>query len=186
MTLKQILRFLCKCQFHSDLCFIKSFCQMYLWLLLTCKSWLQEAERWKASREDMEGGLGGAPDLLLEWALRKFWHCGLTSGSETCTRYRAELIKRKQFKDYSQRLLPVAEPSPWRGHFGILRRSTELWLELDVTLLSRPPAPCSAFGSPGAGVYFLYQSHIPAVLKSQRFNIVVIFMLKSSAPKKGW
>lgn len=65
------------------------------WSLLTCKFWLQEAERCKASVEELKGGLGGAADPLLEWALRKFWHCGLTSEPDTCTKDTAELIKKK-------------------------------------------------------------------------------------------
>lgn len=55
--------------------------------ILTCKFWScvekEEEGRCTAPGEVFECGLGGtvAP---LEWPFRKFWHCGLTAGVETC------------------------------------------------------------------------------------------------------
>lgn len=71
---------------------------------LTCKLWSPEAAQCKAS-EELKCGLGGAEDPPLEWALRKFWHCGLAAGLEACVK---EWIKRVLGKTYiyTSRILP--------------------------------------------------------------------------------
>lgn len=141
-----------------------------LFALHTCRLWSPEAAHCKDSEEALKCGLGGAEDPPLEWALRKFWHCGLVAGLESCKKMDSSIFGGKNtFILQGLYLLQAfssleAGPSTWTGRSGIWRRSKELWQELDATVLSQLLALCNVSGSPLAGAHSVYQNHVPVVV----------------------
>lgn len=140
-----------------------------LFAIHTCRLWSPEAAHGKDSEEVLKCGLGDGEYPPLEWALRKFWHCGLVAGLESCIKEDGFKYLCDTFTLQGLYLLQAfssleAGPSTWTGHSGIWRRSKELWQELDVTVLSQLLALCNVSGSPWAGAHSVYQSHVLVVV----------------------